>query len=208
MLHQIFIGILFGWGIAIPIGPINLEIVRRNLQQGILNATLFGLGACSADVTYLFLFAFSAIQILRDPLLLQIVSVLGAFILFWFGISALRSKPTFHDSDAHLPLKHSKSRSAIQNFISGYLMTLVSPMTLLFWSSMGAQIALISERAAVKPWFFTVGVIIGTVSWDLSLNIFVHVTKHRLSQRVSKILNDIGGVILLGFAGYCLFHAF
>ncbi len=31
--HLLF-GLLLGWGAAIPIGPMNLEIIRRNLRYG------------------------------------------------------------------------------------------------------------------------------------------------------------------------------
>jgi threonine/homoserine/homoserine lactone efflux protein len=38
-MHLLLFGILLGMGAAIPIGPINLEIIRRNLRFG----TSFGI---------------------------------------------------------------------------------------------------------------------------------------------------------------------
>jgi hypothetical protein len=50
-------------------------------------------------------------------------------------------------------------------------------------------------------------VIIGTVSWVLTLNSILHFTRHHLSQRVIQWLNYSGGVIILGFAGLGIFRA-
>ena len=94
MLHQFIFGLLLGLGAAIPLGPMNLEIIRRNLRFGSVYGIALGLGACSADVTYLVLLSLGALSILTHPLILQVIGVIGSSILLWFGYSALRLKAT------------------------------------------------------------------------------------------------------------------
>src|SRR6185503_4049279 len=42
-------GLLLGWSVAWPPGPINSEMIRRGLSRGFWPAYSVGLGACSAD---------------------------------------------------------------------------------------------------------------------------------------------------------------
>lgn len=55
IVHVYFLGVLVGFGVAIPIGPMNLEIIRRNLNFGLSSGLSFGVGIISADLTYLLL---------------------------------------------------------------------------------------------------------------------------------------------------------
>ncbi|HET7560610.1 MAG TPA: LysE family transporter [Limnochordia bacterium] len=48
-------GLALGYGAAIPIGPVNVEIIRRGLAGGFWPAFTLGLGACSADTAYVLL---------------------------------------------------------------------------------------------------------------------------------------------------------
>ena len=38
-------GILLGWGVAVPLGPVNVEIARRTLRRGFRAGFFLGMGA-------------------------------------------------------------------------------------------------------------------------------------------------------------------
>ena len=38
-------GILLGWGVAVPLGPVNVEIARRTLRGGFRAGFFLGMGA-------------------------------------------------------------------------------------------------------------------------------------------------------------------
>jgi L-lysine exporter family protein LysE/ArgO len=195
MLRALFFGLLLGWGAAIPIGPINLEIVRRNLRFGTTYGMALGLGACGADITYLALLSFGALTALLHPLILNSVAIAGSFILAWFGYSALRMKAGASSEMAALN-RHPLWRHTAE----GYVLTLLNPLTILFWASISAQVIIFSRHAADKAIYAGIGVLLGTLSWMIALNVFLHLTRHRLSKRVMIYLNYAGGIILLGFA--------
>lgn len=204
MLHNLFLGILLGWGAAIPIGPINIEITRRNLQINTAAGTFFGLGGCTADLTFLVLLSLGAIVILVHPLALKIVSVIGCLILAWFGFNALLSSK---DSSIE-KIKKKKHYGIWQHSLQGYFLTLMNPYTILFWSSVSTQIATLANRELHGALYTGIGVIIGTVSWVLTLNTILHLTKHKLPSNAMRWLNIFGGIILLGFAAAGLIRAF
>jgi L-lysine exporter family protein LysE/ArgO len=204
MIHLIIFGLLLGWGAAIPIGPINLEIIRRNLHYGTAIGIALGLGACSADVTYLILLSIGALNILAYPLILKIIGVIGALILAWFGFNALRLKPASIANNETRPVITYK---VWRSYSEGFFLTFINPYTILFWSSISTTIALTTHASSHATLFAGLGVLFGTTSWIIFLNVLLHFTRHRLSARSIRWLNIAGGIILLGFAIIGLWHS-
>jgi L-lysine exporter family protein LysE/ArgO len=202
MFHLLFIGLLLGWGAAIPIGPLNLEIVRRNLHFGAASGIALGLGACSGDITYLVLLSIGALAILSHAAILKAFGVVGALILGWFAYQALAMKP---QNESH---KAMKPKPLWRHYLEGYALVMVNPYTVLFWLSVSSQIATYASNGVSASMIMAIGVIVGVVSWALLLNIVLHHTKHKLSARTMHWFNRIGGVIILGFAIGCLIKVF
>jgi L-lysine exporter family protein LysE/ArgO len=195
-MHLLLLGILLGLGAALPIGPVNLEIIRRNLRFGTSYGIATGLGACSADLTYLVLICLGALTLLLQyPEMLRIIGLVGACILAWFGISALRANKSV-DVASHDLLRPSLIRYSIE----GYVITLINPYTILFWASISSQISMAAVSYQHAILFAGSGVLIGTIGWVIILNGILHFTRHRLSPRIVPWLNYIGGFILLSFA--------
>lgn len=194
MLHLIFIGLLLGWGAAIPIGPLNLEIIRRNLHEGMAAGIGLGLGACSGDITYLILLSIGALAILSHTIVLKVFGVVGACILAWFGYQALTTRV---HNESHRPLK---AKPAWRHYLEGYALVLVNPYTVLFWLSVSSQIATYASNGVSATMAMGLGVVIGVTSWALGLNTLLHVTRHRLSSSTMLWLNRCGGAIIIGFA--------
>ncbi len=200
-MQLIFYGLLIGWGAAIPFGPINLEMMRRNLHYGTKQGIAIGLGACLADIAYLFLLGLGAFTLMRHPEILRALGIIGSLILAWFGIKALNIKNPKEKATT-------KPLSFAKDLLAGFLMTLFNPYNVIFWSSLVAQVALISKaegHALIKA---GTGVLIGTASWVFFLNFLLHFTRHRLPQKVTQSLNFSGGIILLGFALFGMMKAF
>lgn len=202
ILEILLMGILLGWGAAIPIGPINLEMIRRNLNFGTKFSLLFGFGACSADLLYLVLLSYGVLSLLTYPLVLKIIGILGALILIYFAYGALTAKPS-QALESSTPVTSSISG----NYLSGLLLTLSNPLTILFWASISSQVVTLTVSHPHATFFAATGVLMGTISWVIALNLFVHFTKHKISNRAINILNKIGGLLLLGFAVFSIYYS-
>lgn len=207
MLHQIIFGLLLGWGAAIPIGPMNLEIIRRNLQLGTVYGLALGAGICIADLTYITLLSIGALSVLSHPLMLKIIGILGGLILGWFGFSAIRMQSQKF-AEKTVASENNKKAPLWRHVLEGYLLTLINPSTVLFWSSVSAQIALNARLQEHNALFTAAGVVLGTFSWACGLNTVLHFTRHKLSNQHMHYLNIAGGCILLMFAAMSLIRAF
>lgn len=200
-MHLLLLGILLGFGAAIPIGPVNLEIIRRNLRDGTSYGVITGLGACAADLTYLVLLCVGALTLLQYPDVLRIIGFVGALVLAWFGFSAFRLNNQNENAG------RSTTPSLMRYGIEGYCITLINPYTILFWASISSQISMAAANQENAILFAGTGVVIGTVSWVVGLNGLLHFTRHRLSPAIIRWLNYSGGFILLGFAAIGLWRA-
>lgn len=204
MAELLIFGLLLGWGAAIPIGAINLEIIRRNLRFGTRTGVAFGMGACIADITYLVLLSYGVLSLLTSPALLKSIGVVGSIVLAWFGWTALRQKSELVESDllpANLP------RTSARNTRDGFLLTLINPYTIVFWSSVSMTIAA-NTKTNHATLYAGLGVLLSVLSWVLTLNVFLHFTRHRISNNAMHKINFIGGLILIGLAVMGLWHSY
>lgn len=203
MWHDVLYGLFLGYGAAVPIGPMNLELIRRNLNLGTKAGLAFGLGACLVDFTMIVLVGVGAMVLLEDQAILRVVGVIGALILFWFGCQALCSRPSTK-AEAGNSLK----KSYLRHIGDSYVLTLLNPYTLIFWSSVGSQAALLMSKSAYAFWWIAPSVLVATISWVVGLNTVLKFTRHKISARVMRGFNIVGGLILIGFGGYGLWHVF
>jgi len=193
---------MIGWGVAIPFGPINLEIVRRNLTYGTKFGLAFGMGACAVDATYMMMFSLGVLAILAHPIVVKVVGCVGAVLLLWFGVRALTATPP--KSAITMPY----STKLWRHFADSYMLTMSSPFTIIFWTSISSQIALLAKSAHYGLAWMATGVLIGTAIWELALNGILHVTRHKLPASIIKWLNTLGGLILIGMAIFSLYYVF
>lgn len=206
MIQLFIFGLLLGFGACVPIGPINFEIIRRNLRFGTPVGISFGLGACLGDLAYLVLLSVGILQFLNHPVILKWIGILGALILAWFGYSALKLKTNIYESDT--AAKKLPRKSLITHFTQGFLLTLVNPFTIVFWSSLSVMIAVKTKHIPHAIFYTGLGVMIATIIWVIGLNFVLDHTRHRLSPKVMHRINLIGGFILLVFAAWGIWHAF
>lgn len=200
MLRYIIVGLLVGWGVAIPMGPMNLEIIRRNLNYGLQAGLRFGLGICSADLTYLILLNLGALTIISHSRLMGVIGILGAMVLIWFAYKTFKM-PAVSNPEVK------PAAPSWHNLRDGYLLTLLSPFTILFWTSMSSQIAVNAVASQHAMLGIAIGVILGTNSWMIGFNLVLHRTRHYISAKTMAYFNLIGGMILLGFAVYGIIAA-
>lgn len=204
ILSLFFYGVLLGLGAAMPVGPVNLEIIRRNLSFGLRAGVFLGMGAACTDLTYIVILSIGAIAVIMHPHILNAIAVIGALILVWFAYGAFKMAAQHNNQQQEI--YRQRDKHPIRHLVDGYLMTLINPMTIIFWTSVSSQVALLAHQS--HHFIITaVGVIVGAFGWALSLNTVLHITRHKISERKLMWINIIGGIILLGFAVFGLAHA-
>ncbi len=86
MIQAFFLGILTGFSLSIPIGPINLTVINEAFRKGFARAALIGLGGVVADTFYcaMAFLGFSPF-LSRVKLLWPSLQFVGGVIVFVIG---------------------------------------------------------------------------------------------------------------------------
>ena len=192
-------GLFLGWGACIPLGPMNIEIIRRHLVYGFRFGFAFGLGASLSDLTYFFIVYLGFIQLLTDHAVFTWIGYVSIAVLLYFAISALCTKSEMPQTVPDVSIADKKKQSAWRHGVVGYGYALVNPYTIIFWVAVGAQLATLRSAGLGSVIALGVGIVLSTVSWVLGLNAVLHRIRQRISPRWMKRTNYIGAACLFAF---------
>ena len=201
-LAPLWKGIVLGLGAAAPIGPVNVEIARRSLRGGFIAGLLLGCGAVTIDVLYLALASLGVASMIGRPGMMLVVGIIGAGVLAYLGIGALRS------AWKHSALASATNDSAMppprRNYVTGLVMTALNPLTLAFWFAATPSLAADASRRQIP--LACAGVAIGALSWVCFFATLMSLARRLNRRRVEAIADAVGGVTLIGFALYTIWR--
>jgi len=197
MLRVMLEGMAVGVALAAPIGPINVEIIRRGLDGGFRHGWLVGLGAVTADTLYCLLVVTGLAPLsdsgaLRAPLFLA-----GAAVLLYVGIASVRAARRGSSASA-------KINSSRRSYLTGLIMAAANPLGIVYWLSVGAALvaSAVARSGRCATPFLIGGVFAGIVSWVTLLSTMTQVGRRFVSPRVMAWVTGLSGLVLIGFGGY------
>ena len=91
MLEIAIAHIVLGLSIAAPLGPINIEIMKRGIHKGFWSSLFVGAGGMSADLLLMYLMYFGMATFIKLSYVQISLLVLGAIILTLSGIQGCLS---------------------------------------------------------------------------------------------------------------------
>jgi threonine/homoserine/homoserine lactone efflux protein len=195
-------GLVLGFSIAAPVGPIGILCIRRTLSNGRLSGFISGMGAATADAVYGFIAAFgltfiSNLLIANNDLL----SLIGGLFLLYLGIKTLLSRPASEAAKVE-----TRGRGLVGMYLSTLFLTLTNPMTILSFLAIfaGAGIASASSDY-LSAGVIVLGVFGGSAAWWLLLSLGVSLFRSRFDGRVMLWVNRLSGVLIIAFALWVLF---
>ena len=170
-------GLVLGWSVAWPPGPINAEMIRRALLPrvqggGFWAAWQLGLGACSGDFLWALGVALGAGVLLASPrlhLALGVISfLLLLFLAFTFARGALRAAQA-NVGGASVPRSRDKLATS-RGYLLGLILALTSPWNVGFWFAVvGGQGAAQGHATFASSLALAAAVVSGAIAWTVVL---------------------------------------
>jgi len=194
-------GIILGFCIAAPIGPIAILCIRRTLACGWRSGLATGLGAATADGIYAGVAAFG-LTVITGLLTGHIVLVraAGGAFLMYLGVRTFLSTPPDNPGTAG-------EGTLLQDYGTTVFLTLTNPMTIISFAGVFAALGIGAvpggDYLAV---LMVLGVIAGSLAWWVLLVGGTSVFGSRCNRRVLGLVNRIAGVLIFLF-GIALFAA-
>lgn len=185
-------GLVVGFLIATPVGPIGLLCIQRTLSEGKMHGLVSGLGAATADAIFGLIAAlgltFVSNLLFEEQFWFRLV---GGLFLCYLGGRTFLSKPAGQTSSANAP-------SHISNYGSTFLLAFTNPITILVFIAVFAGLSVVSTR------YFSVGlavagVFIGSALWWFMLCGVAGILHGKISNGILTWLNRISGIIVTVF---------
>lgn len=193
-------GIIIGFAIAAPVGPIGILCIQRSLHDGFKVGLMTGLGAALADGTYGLIAGFGLTAVSSFLVAHQFwIRIVGGIFLLYLGIKLILVSPQSSK-------KRNYDNSPWHAFGSTFVLTLSNPATILSFIAIFAGMGL----GTISPNFasavvFVSGIIFGSAAWWLILSGGVaFVLHHMLGNSSMRVINWFSGAIIILFGIYAL----
>lgn len=196
-------GIGVGIALAAPVGPINVEIIRRGMRGQFVHAWLTGLGAVCADSLICVLVIAGALRFVNDPKIRTTMFLAGAAVLLLLGVRGLLDARRGDQIESTAPARGN-------SFFTGFTMAALNPMGIVYWLSIGSALiaAAIDQNGASAGPFLVAGVFTGTIMWVTALSALVAVGTSHTATWVPRVIGAAGSVLLIAFGLYFAWRGF
>ena len=188
-------GMIVGFTLAAPVGPISLVCIHRTVARGRLHGIVSGLGIATADSFYAAV-AFLGLTAVSG----FIIGHQAAFRLVAGAALVLIGMRVFMSVPAAVRNGGTDQDSYFRDFLSLLAITAANPLTIIFFITILPGFGVVAHGttiAAAAP--FVAGVFSGSALWWIILCISVGSVSSRLSTEHLRWINRVSGILVAGF---------
>lgn len=187
-------GLILGFIICVPFGPIGLLCVRRTLMDGKVAGIASVLGASLVDTIYCAI-AGLGVSYISNFLTNErtILRLAGGLILIAMGIKIYFTHPTEKAPEA-------KGHGLFASFGSSFFLMLTNPLAILVFTATFSALGIGGwHYASLSTGMLVAGVFVGSALWGPIFAVGVSLFSPQLTPHQLRLANRIAGVILFGF---------
>lgn len=187
-------GLLVGFSIAAPVGPIGLLCIRRTLADGPAAGFASGMGAASADAVYGAI-AGLGLAAVTDWMMgwEAALRLVGGAVLLWLGLATLRARPAERAAEAR------GAAGLAGAYASTFALTLANPATIISFLAVFGGLGLAGGSDWTGAAALVLGVFAGSALWWLGLSTGVGLLRAKVTTGAMLWINRVSGAVLMGF---------
>jgi threonine/homoserine/homoserine lactone efflux protein len=197
LIGLIVYGMTVGIALAAPIGPINIEIIRRGIRDGAMHGWMVGLGALSVDTVFAMVIVSGFASFADSNGVRLVLFLAGGVMLGWVGWDSVKTALRGLEGD---PSDKVKPRG--RSYITGVLMAAFNPMGIVYWLTVGAGLAAdaVSRVGQSGAPVLVIGVMLGIFAWISTLTIIAQVSRRFVTGNGMRWVTGISGGIIMAFS--------
>jgi threonine/homoserine/homoserine lactone efflux protein len=187
-------GLIIGFSLAIPVGPIGLLLIRRTLTRGRISGLVSGIGAATADGLYGAVAGFG-LTLLSNFLFKHsvVLRLMGGAFLCYLGVRIFLSKPREKTTKG-------SEEGLLGDYISTLFLTLTNPLTILSFAAIfAASGVVVVPGEYYGTAMLVLGVFSGSSLWWIILSGVVSFFHGKLDSGGIMVLNKISGALIAAF---------
>lgn len=187
-------GIIIGFALALPIGPIGILCIRKTAAEGHLSGMVVGFGAATADAVYGFIAAFG-LTVISDALVTRQMwfRLIGGAFLCYLGIKTLMAKPAESSQG-------SNGKGLLASYVSTFFLTLTNPLSIIAFIGVFAGFGLRNTDLSLgSATSLIAGVFLGSSFWFFLLSYGITLFRDKLNAAGLGWVNRISGFLIIMF---------
>ena len=206
-------GIVFGFFLALPVGPVGVLCVQRTLSQGRMHGLISGLGAAFGDALYgaVAAFGISAVEdwVTGHQGALRLV---GGIVLLLLAlrtvVSMARHRPVSSERDEKIR-RRIETHSLVNDFISTFMLAITNPITFIAFAGLLATLGFTEAgRSIGNASILVLGVFAGSALWWIALSSTASLFRPFVDGSYQVWMDRIVALVLAGFGIYALLTSF
>jgi len=193
-------GLILGFSVAAPVGPIGILCINRTINKNYVSGLITGLGAATADLIYGLIAGFG-LTIISDFLISHKlwIQIIGLAFLFYLGVKTLVKKKN------EIKFDKSLHKGLFKDYLSTFILTITNPMTILFFIAVFAGLGLANtSNDKISAILLVLGMFFGSAIWWLILSGLSYNLKKRISKKILLRIDFLSGITIIIFGIYIL----
>lgn len=193
--------IILGLSIAAPVGPINIEIIKRGLAFGFWPALFVGLGGMCSDLLLMGAMFLGIATLLSWTWVKVTLMVIGCIVLIHTGWTSLRLSHIDQGRKNSLERGVGPRNLRRSSFIKGFVIAGTNPMNLLFWIGIYGSVlsGAFQEENLFHSFLISSLVFVGIGLWNVNLAFTTHFGRLLANPSLLKWVHGIASLVLIGF---------
>jgi threonine/homoserine/homoserine lactone efflux protein len=184
-------GLIIGFAMAVPIGPIGVMCIRKTLAEGHSRGLIIGVGGATADSLLASIAAFGLTYI-SDVIASEHIwfRLVGGGLLLFLGIRAFRAK-------RKAPMIPRDNKGVLRSYGTAFLLALTNPVTIFAFVAVFAAFGLGHRLILLSASILVIGVFAGSCLWFLTLGFIATLFREKLNSDGMRWVNRIAGVLII-----------
>lgn len=195
-------GLATGMVLQLAVGPVFFFIVNLALQRSIFDGFAGVIGVTLADYVYIILAIFGIGKLLEHKKIKKILGIISSIVLMIFGLAMIRGIIA-SNINTHTIIV---SENVISSFVSVFLLTISSPLTIVMWTSLFATKTLEYNCTKKELLIFGFSTGLATFIFMSCTVVIFSLIKEAVPIQLIQALNIIVGCLLIGYGGVRLFE--
>jgi len=197
-------GLVTGLVLQLAIGPVFFFIINLALQKSIFDGLVGTLAVTIVDYFYITLAILGIGKLLENKKIKKVFGIVSSVVLIIFGIFIIKEMTSSGISTTVI----TNSTNLLSSFASVFLLTISSPMTIVFFTSIFTAKALEYNYSKKELLVFGFGTGMATLLFMGTSVILFSLIKGSVPLLLIQILNIIVGCLLIGYGGIRLVKVF
>lgn len=199
---SVLTGLITGFVMCIPIGPINVWVIQTVIKKGKLEACTLALGGSAMDTLYFYAILSGLSFLTFSPTLVSSLKILGTLLILGLGVIELMKARTVDAENLDTAKKKANIVGLGGFFLLGVILYTSNPTLIVTMTGLGAFLKSLQLFEFTQPNIISLslGLGLGSFLWFFFLSLFVQKFEQAIRGKYLKKFTQTSGILMILFA--------